>query len=72
MVEFKLIGHHHQHKVLKPVGSVTLTGKAGANSFKIKRGHGHLLAPVYYELVVYTQAGTTKSATRMLSLTVKH
>ncbi len=72
VVEFKLIGHHHQHKVLKPVGSVTLTGKAGANSFKIKRVHGHLLAPGNYELVVYTQAGTTKSATRTLSLTVKH
>ena len=71
VVEFKLISHHHRHELLKLVGSVTLTGKQGANSFTIKRVHGHLLAPGAYQLVVFTEAGTTKSAKRTLTLTVE-
>ena len=71
VVEFKLISHHHRHELLKLVGSVTLTGKQCANSFTIKRVHGHLLAPGAYQLVIFTEAGTTKSAKRTLTLTVK-
>jgi hypothetical protein len=68
VVELELVGHHHK---LKLVGTVKLTGKAGANSFTIKRVHGHTLAPGSYKLVLYTENGSSKSTTRTLSLTVK-
>jgi WD40-like Beta Propeller Repeat len=72
VVEFKLVVQHHKHKTLKLVGSVSLTGKAGVQSFTIKRVHGHRLAPGDYELIVFAQAGTVKSTQHTLSLTVKH
>ena len=46
-------------------GTLTLTGRSGANSFPVGRVGGHRLAPGSYELVVSAGAGK-----RTLSLTV--
>jgi hypothetical protein len=59
------VSHHHKRHVLVAAGTLTLTGRSGANSFTIGRVRGHRLAPGSYELVI--QAGTGK---RTLSLTV--
>jgi hypothetical protein len=59
------VSHHRKRHLLVAAGTLTLTGRPGANSFPVGRVGGHRLAPGSYELVVSAGAGK-----RTLSLTV--
>ena len=59
------VSHHRKRHLLVAAGTLTLTGRSGANSFPVGRVGGHRLAPGSYELVVSAGAGK-----RTLSLTV--
>ena len=75
VVEFEktVLGHGHAHRreLRRLVGSVTLTGHSGANSFTIERVHGHKLAAGRYTLIAFTRAGGKTSAVRTTLLTVR-
>jgi hypothetical protein len=64
-------GHAHGRRPLRPIGSVTLTGHQGTNTFTIKRLNGHGLAAGRYTLVVFTRMGARTSAVRTITLTVR-
>jgi hypothetical protein len=65
---FTVLGHR---RILRFVGSLALSGRAGVNTFRIGRVDGHWLTPGRYTLVVFSESGSVRTAERTLSLTVR-
>jgi hypothetical protein len=71
VVEFEKNVLTHGRELRRLVGTVTLAGHLGANSFTIKRVRDHRLAAGRYTLIVFTRIGDKKSAARTVSLIVR-
>jgi FG-GAP-like repeat len=61
----------HGRRLLRPAGSLTLLGRAGANRFNITRVDGHTLRPGNYIVWAFAKLGARRSAGRSLTIDVR-